>query len=115
MRLLSRAHYAEYDLVALLDGELPLPERVAVERHLSSCERCAGLVERLQRAFRALAVELAAEPITADQESEPNRRLHPAVRVAGASFLAGSLGALVVAGMILRRHQHPVRRALHVA
>lgn len=102
MRLLLR-HAAEEDLVALLDGELPLPERTAVERHVAACARCTELLSRHERARQALAAELAREP----EPSLPalQWRLRPAATAAGAGVLTASIGALVVAGLLMRRHQ----------
>jgi anti-sigma factor RsiW len=111
MPLLPRLHPADEDLVALVDGELTLPERVAVERHLAGCVRCAGTLARIERALQALAAELAHEPVS---ETAPAAawRLNPAVPIAGAGVLAGSVGALLVAGMLMRRH---ARRAAGAA
>ncbi len=113
MRLLRRIHCSEDELVALLDGELSLPERLAVERHLADCERCARLAGRIEKALCALAAELAVDPAAGEPAAAPQWRLRPAVRVAGAGVLAGSVGALVVAGLI-RRHQHQRRFGLRL-
>jgi anti-sigma factor RsiW len=102
MRLLLH-HTTEEALVALLDGELPLPERVSVERHLAACTRCSDLLARQEQAQRALGAELAADRQAVEQSL--HWRLRPAAKAAGASVLAGSVGALVLAGMLLRRHQ----------
>lgn len=104
MRLLPPRHLPEEDLVALLDGELPLPERVALERHLAGCARCLDLRARLERALAMLAAELAETPAPAEAAA-PEWRLRPAVGLAGAGVLAGSVGALVLASMLMRRHQ----------
>lgn len=112
MPLLPRRHPAEEELVALLDGELGLPERAAVERHLTGCMRCSRQRMRLDAALRALAAELATD-VAAVAEPAPEWRLRPAVRVAGAGVLAGSVGALLVAGLVRRRQQR--RAALRAA
>jgi|GEM_PF-3142829 anti-sigma factor RsiW len=110
MRLLSRRHLTDEQIVALLDGELTPGERTAAEHHLMACARCADLLARQERANRALAVELAADlavgPPT--EEAAVRWRLRPAVGAAGAGMLAGAVGALMVAGLLVRRH----RRAL---
>jgi anti-sigma factor RsiW len=104
MRLGFRTHPVEEDIIALLDGELPLPERVTVERHLAGCERCADLYARNERARRALAFELAVDPET--NPAALHWKLHPAATAAGAGVLTASIGALVVAGLLMRRHSH---------
>ena len=99
-------HLSDGSIVALLDGELLLPERVTAERHLSDCERCADLLTRQRAAERALAWLLQDdEPLVDEPLTSPSRwELRPVVRVAGASVLAGAAtGALVVAGLLLRR------------
>ena len=103
MRLLPQRHPSEEDLVALHDGELPLPERVTAERHLAGCAHCNTRTAHLERAFAALAAELATDP-AARNEQALQWRLRPAVG-AGAGVLAGSVGALLVAGFLVRRHR----------
>jgi anti-sigma factor RsiW len=97
-----RAHTAEEDIIALMDRELPLPERVSAERHMAGCERCADLYARNERARRALAFELAVDP--APEAAALQWRLRPAATAAGAGVLTASIGALVVAGLLVRRH-----------
>jgi anti-sigma factor RsiW len=107
MRLLPRPHTAEEDLVALLDGEVTLPERVTLERHLGGCERCAGLLARHERARRALAMELAVDPLET-QAAPQHWRLRAGATAAGAGVLAGSVGALLVAGLLVRRRHRRI-------
>jgi anti-sigma factor RsiW len=104
MRLGLRAHTAEEDIIALMDGELPLPERVAVERHMAACDRCADIYARNERARRALAFELAVDPETGAAALQ--WKLRPAATAAGAGVLTASIGALVVAGFLMRRHNN---------
>ena len=103
MRLLPQRHLPEEDLVALRDGELPLPDRVTTERHLAGCTHCATRMTHLERAFAALAAELAIDPAGRNEQAL-QWRLRPAVG-AGAGVLAGSVGALLVAGVLVRRHR----------
>ncbi len=100
MHLLPRLHPPDEELVALLDDNLPLPERVALERHLTACDRCRDLRERMDRALLALAAEIAVDPVES-LDDLPRWRVRPAVPV-GMLF-----GALLVAGWM--RHQQ--RRA----
>lgn len=105
MSLLRRSHCTEHDLAALLDDELTLPQRVAVERHLATCAGCAALLTRLEHALEALVIELGLDQ--AEIEPPPAHwRVRTGVRVAGAGVLAGSVGALVVAGLLVRRLRH---------
>jgi len=64
------AHWKDEALSAWLDGELPAREREELERHLASCDRCAGSVEAL-RAIVAAAGSL--------EERGPERDLWPEV------------------------------------
>ena len=93
MRMLPRLHPPEEDLVAFIDGQLPLPERVVLERHLSGCDHCQDLLERLERAMLALAMETATAPADAAEEA-PRWRVRPAVPV------GVLVGALLVAGWV---------------
>jgi anti-sigma factor RsiW len=110
MRLLFRRHLADELIVALLDGELSPEERTAAEHHLAACAHCADLLARQERANRALAIELAADLAAGAPAEEVGVRwrIRPAVGAAGAGVLAGAVGALMVAGLLARRH----RRAL---
>ena len=108
MAPLFRLHCSEDRLVALLDGELTLPDRLAVERHLGGCPRCAGLLARHEQCRVALAAELAHDaPVSVATEVHLNVR----VAATGAGVLAGSVGALVVAGLLVQRHRRPRRMA----
>ena len=92
--------HVEGRLQAWLDGELDESDSAAVNRHVESCERCAGALRELE-ALRGA--------ITADAESEPLRPMWPAVKAAaypvsrtrfGFSFgLATSLAA--AAGLVI--------------
>ena len=106
MRLLPQRHPPEEDLVALRDGELLLPERVTTQRHVTGCARCQDRMTHLERVFAALAAELATDP-AGRTEQVLHWRLRPAVG-AGAGVLAGSLGALLVATFLVRRHRRAV-------
>jgi hypothetical protein len=57
---MTAEHITEGALQALLDGELPLDERAAVERHLAGCLVCRREVAELRAASDTLAVALAA-------------------------------------------------------
>ena len=103
MGLTTRQHCSEDTLVALLDGELPEPARDEAEQHLAICLRCSDLLARVDQSLRALAAEVATDPAVAQEA--PRYTVRPAVRAAGAGMLAGSVGALVVAGLLVRRHQ----------
>lgn len=110
MRLLSRRHLPDETIVALLDGELTPEERTAAEQHFVACARCADVRARQERANRALALELAADLTSGAPAAEAGVRwrIRPAVGAAGAGVLAGTVGVLMVAGLLARRH----RRAL---
>lgn len=101
MSPLLHRHPPEEDLVALLDRELPPAERRALEQHLAACARCADLSARLDRALAALRMQLALDAV--EQEAALAWRLRPGVPV-----LAGSVGALVLAGLLVRRYRRPV-------
>src|SRR4051794_36480348 len=105
MRLLRGSHLMDETVVALLDGELTLPERVDAERHLHGCPRCTDQMERHGRALRALAAALALDALQAEVTTNPAPHWHlrPGVGAAGAGVLAGAVGALMVAGMLARR------------
>jgi len=108
MRLFRSPHLLDETVVALLDGELALPERVDAERHLQGCARCTDLRERQERAMRALAAALTLETLRPQLGAEPSPhwQLRPAVGAAGAGVLAGAAGVLVIAGVLaLRGHR----------
>ena len=97
MRMLPRLYPPAEDMVALMEGELRLPERSALRRHLSGSDRCHTLLDRLEHAMLALAAELAAEPADAGvdaTETAPRWRVRPAVPV------GVLVGALLVAGWV---------------
>lgn len=55
MPSLRRRHPRSSVLSEYLDGELELPERVALERHLRHCPRCTRVLESLARTVGLLA------------------------------------------------------------
>lgn len=110
MSWIDRHHGREADLIAWIDGELGQGERAALERHLATCHRCTELRARQQRAQLALARELAGD--AADVTIRYSGVRAGAVG-AGAGVLAGSLGAVLVAGLVLRRRRRGAPALAH--
>ena len=62
MGWLRRKEHDEEQLSAYLDGELNPREAAAVERHLSTCDACAALLEELRSTQRLLSALPAQTP-----------------------------------------------------
>lgn len=83
---LSLVHPAEGEWRAYLDGELPAPRHLYLERHLNSCARCQLHFKGVQRtasvaaarlgALHAMAEVAPAPPMPADLRPQPEHRFH---------------------------------------
>lgn len=70
----------KHNLSAYLDGELDLPARAGVERHLADCRRCAAECEHLRFASRAASHLIVPEvrvPDWRDNDVAVRRRPQP--------------------------------------
>jgi hypothetical protein len=120
----SMAHADSGTLMALLDGEIAVPERAALEAHLEACTECGEELAELRtlaRAFTAsLAVGSGTIPLLAArarfEDHSPRPRLQRPVTmlpVSGASGLlkAAAVVLLMAGGASAAIPDSPVRRA----
>lgn len=68
-------HISDQDLILYVDEELPVLRRMAVSRHLDSCQQCRTQVSQLREAMSGVtAAILADEPIAGGQEAQTRLR-----------------------------------------
>ncbi len=88
-------------LAALLDDELPLPERYQVEQHLQTCARCAEDLE-MTRAARALLRETATRIETPPYlRQQVQAKLVAAARQRSPSWRVVAFAAMAAALVVL--------------
>ena len=120
----SMAHADSGTLMALLDGEIAVQDRIALESHLGACTQCATELSELRELGReftsALAVADGAIPLMAGrarfEDHTPGPRLQRPVTmlpVAGAGSLlkAAAVVLLLAGGASAAIPGSPVRRA----
>lgn len=96
---MSEQHLEPESISAHLDGELTERERVAVDRHLASCEHCSTLYSSLAAVSGRLAA-LPAPRMNADEHRELRRAVINA-RPARATWWGSSLRWALAGGFVL--------------
>jgi anti-sigma factor RsiW len=101
-----------------MDGDLPVAETRALERHLAECEACRTALAEL----KTVLLRLSSDPVTpADQPTEREwarirRAMSPARRrwLVPAALAASLLGMAVTGGLLLRGRESTAPAALYL-